>query len=45
MPVSAQKCADFSIGLTQYDVLHYFSFDLKYLKSLKNEGVIAVFRK
>ena len=39
LPISAQKCADFSIGLTRYDVLDNFSFDF----SLKNGGVIAVF--
>ena len=29
LPISAQKCADFSIGMTRYDVLDIFSFDLK----------------
>ena len=43
LPVSAQKSTDFSIGMTRYDVLDNFTFDLKSLT--KNERVIAVFRK
>ena len=31
LPVSAQIFADFSIGLTQYNVLDNLSFDLKSL--------------